>query len=320
MRIRDVAAIGIASVAVATALVVARPASSRRDASPSAADPSAPPAPIAAPTPTFAAPKPIPLELTRLPEWAVESPESAAACTPGMLLIDAMQCPFLAHRCADGGARGEPCHRWVPEVLCEGDRRRMRFCVDRLEYPNQDGVRPVSNVSFAEAERACAAEDKRLCTVREWELACEGPALWPLPTGVRRDPRACAIDRARFSRSGLEPGGRRLACASPFGLIDAMGGVDEWVLDETGGDVRPPLRWVLAGGSSAGGRPCRAHARESSAAARTDAGFRCCADATAPRPDEKPRPAEAVATADRKAGERAPLPGWTALAVPDRRE
>lgn len=324
MRIRDVAAIGIASVAVATALVLvpdgARPGPGPREEPASSSEPatSAPAAPTRAPP----APPPVPPDLARLPDWAIEAPGSADACTKGMLLVDALHCPYLAHRCADGGGKGEACHRYVPEVLCEGDRRRMRFCVDRFEYPNQEGGRPVSNVSFAEAERACAAEDKRLCTVREWELACEGPGLWPLPTGVRRDPRACAIDRARFSRSGMEPAGRRLACASPFGVVDAMGGVDEWVLDETGGETTPPLRWVRAGGSSATGRACRAHAREASAAARPDAGFRCCADATAARSGEGPRPAEIPGRApgppDR--AERAPLPGWAPLAVPDRRE
>lgn len=260
-------------------------------------------------------PPPRPTGPVPLPAWATAAPTSSAACSDGMVLVDALQCPFLAHRCADGGARDEPCHRFVPEVLCEGDRRRRRFCIDRFEYPNQEGARPVAGVSFADAERACAAEDKRLCTTSEWELACEGPAWWPLPNGVRRDPRACAIDRARFSRAGLPPAGLLQGCASPFAVVDAMGGVDEWVLEETGGEVRPPLRWVLAGGSAAGGRPCRAHARPSSAAARPDAGFRCCADASAPRPGDEPRRVTPPASpADR--GEKAPLAGWTALDVP----
>jgi formylglycine-generating enzyme required for sulfatase activity len=231
-----------------------------------------------------------------------------------MLLVDALHCPYLAHRCADGGARGEPCHRFVPEVLCEGERRRARFCIDRFEYPNVEGARPVAGVSFEEAQRACAAEDKRLCTVREWETACEGPALWPLSTGVRRDPRACSIDRARFARSGLDPAGLRLGCASPFAVVDQIGGVDEWVVDEAGGEVRPPFRWVLAGGSLAGGRACRELARPPSAEPRDDAGFRCCADATAPDPGEEPRRPPPFTRPD---GEPRPLAGWTAFEVPD---
>src|SRR5690606_18426632 len=147
----------------------------------------------------------------------------------------------------------------------------------------------------------------------EWELACEGPGLWPLPIGVRRDPRACTIDRARFSRAGLDPAGVRLGCASPFAVVDQLGGVDEWVVDEAGGEVRPPLRWVLAGGSSAGGRACRGHLRPSTGAARDDAGLRCCADATAPGPAAGPR---APTRASRGEGDPAPLAGWTALDVP----
>lgn len=310
MRTRDVVLLGLASAAIAAALV-AGPTWRRTPSEPPPPE-SAPPAPP--PEPPAPAP-PRPTGPVPLPAWAAVAEGSDAACSEGMVLVDALHCPYLAHRCADGGARDEPCHRFVPEVLCEGDRRRKRFCIDRFEYPNQEGARPVAGVSFEEAERACAADDKRLCTTSEWELACEGPGLWPLPTGVRRDPRACAIDRARFARTGLAPAGLLQGCASPFGVVDAMGGVDEWVLDETGGTKVIPLRWSLAGGSSAGGRPCRTRLSPTSPAARPDAGFRCCADATVPRPGEEPRRATAPAPAAER-GEKAPLAGWTALDVP----
>lgn len=227
-----------------------------------------------------------------------------------MLLVDAMHCPFVAHRCADGDAA--LCHRYVPEVLCEGDARRVRVCIDRLEYPNLEGVRPASGTSFDDAGRACAAESKRLCTVAEWELACEGPEIWPLAIGVRRDPRKCVMDRGSFSRDRLPPAGEA-SCASTFGVLDMMGGVAEWVVDPTGTKTNAPYPWVLAGGSAASGRACRDPVRDTRTSGVAEAGFRCCVDPVGP-PRGAPPAASPIPTGVPSAD--APLGGWRALHVP----
>ena len=48
------------------------------------------------------------------------------------------------------------------------------FCIDRYEHPNVPGGQPTACLIYADAERLCAAEGKRLCTPQEWETACVG--------------------------------------------------------------------------------------------------------------------------------------------------
>ena len=57
---------------------------------------------------------------------------------------------------------------------------KLRFCIDRYEYPNLRGVRPVVMVDYFQAENACEIEGKRLCEAEEWTFACEGVGTWPL--------------------------------------------------------------------------------------------------------------------------------------------
>jgi len=276
-------------------------------ASPSGAEAPAAIAPAAPPEPQAPEPE---------PAWSQPAPDSSVACPQNMLLVDAEHCPFVAHRCADGDAA--LCHRYVPEVLCEGKSRRIRVCIDRLEYPNLEGVRPASAVSFADAGRACAAESKRLCSIAEWELACEGPEIWPLPIGVRRDPRKCMIDRGSFARERLPPAGVNGSCASTFGVLDLMGGVAEWVADPNGTKTQAPFAWALEGGSSASGRACRDPLRDARTVGVREAGFRCCVEPATPgrgRPSRRPAPSSGGPSGG--SGRKRPLGGWRALHVPD---
>jgi sulfatase modifying factor 1 len=309
VEVRHVAVLALLAGGVGAVLVAIRPI--RKYAVP--ALPIASSAPIVeaapAPPPSVAPPPPEPP-----PPWSRPSLESADACPDGMLLVDGSHCPFVAHRCADGDAAR--CHRYVPEVLCEGKARRVRVCVDRLEYPNLEGVRPASGVSFEDAGRACAAESKRLCTMSEWELACEGPEIWPMPIGVRRDPRRCVMDRGSFARDRLPPAGSETSCASTFGVLDMMGGVAEWVVDPAGTKTNAPFAWVLEGGSAAAGRACRDPVRDARTAGVTDAGFRCCVEPATAGPGAQPPPPPSRAPAPASSGE-APLGGWRALHVPD---
>ena len=306
MEARHVALLALVAGAVGAVLVAIRPV--RRYTAPPAPSASASdPPPRPSPPRVTAEPAPP----APPPPWSRPSPESAIECPEGMLLIDAMHCPFVAHRCADGDATR--CHRYVPEVLCEGANRRLRVCIDRLEYPNLEGVRPASGVSFDDAGRACAAESKRLCTVAEWELACEGPEIWPMAIGVRRDPRKCVMDRGSFARDRLPPAGAETSCASTFGVFDMMGGVAEWVVDPAGTKTNAPFPWVLAGGSAASGRACRDPVREAQTSGVSEAGFRCCVEPAGTARGSVPS-APPVASAE-PAGEP-PLGGWRALHVP----
>jgi len=233
------------------------------------------------------------------PAYVRENPEGATACPAGMVLVDGIYCPYVGHRCVE--YLDEPkdvCQRFAPEVLCEGRLERRRYCVDRYEYPNMEGVRPAVMADWNDARRGCAVEGKRLCTLEEWEFACEGPQMWPYPYGMERDPTACNIGRKvsdpelnAFSDpwkiSGeVERLDKRVAsgemprCVSPFGVHDMTGNVDEWVLNEQGSFDEKPYRSTLKGGYWG---PVRSRCRPITSTHNEwfsfyQVGFRCCAD------------------------------------------
>jgi formylglycine-generating enzyme len=244
------------------------------------------------------------------PTYVQLNPESAIMCSRGMVLVDGIYCPFVGHRCVRyrEGVQ-DVCEQFGPEVLCEGRLEHRRFCIDAYEYPNLQGVKPVVMADWTEAMRACAVEGKRLCTVEEWEFACEGPGMWPYPYGAERDPTACNIDKveeppdaealSRPDRVAAEveridrrvKSGSMPKCVSQFGVYDMTGNVDEWVDNPQGKKAEPPFRSSLKGddwGSNrARCRPIDSTIPESFTSPQR--GFRCCADPSrGPRAEPAP--------------------------------
>jgi formylglycine-generating enzyme required for sulfatase activity len=172
----------------------------------------------------------------------------------------------------------------------------MRFCIDRFEYPNVRGERPLVMKTWTEAQAMCRAAGKRLCGSREWTLACEGPERNPYPYGTTRAAEACNIDKPHLDvdekaladpkRSAAEAmrlwqgetSGARAGCVSSYGVYDMTGNVDEWVVNEGG----KPWRSASKGGYW--GRVRDACRPTTTAHDETfpyyEIGFRCCADAT----------------------------------------
>lgn len=253
-----------------------------------------------------------------MPEASVAPPEDAAPpvdqplCPRDMALVQGAFCPFVAHQCAKTRKDGT-CEEFKPEVLCEGTIREGRFCIDRYEYPNEAGARPVVLVDFADAKRACESESKRLCTVDEWQFACEGTAMLPLPSGTRRLPASeggCNVDQpepqsvlgaakssfefaaAVMRVDGRQPSGSRRACESAWGVFDLTGNVGEWAENPVGSLTSRPFHSAVLGGTFGPGEAkCRTtdfSAPDSATSHRV--GFRCCVDA-GPRPKgERPLP------------------------------
>jgi hypothetical protein len=203
------------------------------------------------------------------------------------------------------------CKQWInreyPERCASFDRARwlelsrgfatqpMHFCMDRYEYPNEEGQYPVIFVNFDEAAELCAKQGKRLCDEAEWTFACEGEEATPYPYGYIRDPDACVIDRKwrAFNASAMHPrdgdsnraeldrlwqgvpSGSQPHCRSPFGVYDLTGNVDEWTVS-----VRPGRRSILKGGYWG---PVRTRCRPSTRSHDEShtfyqQGVRCCAD------------------------------------------
>jgi hypothetical protein len=228
------------------------------------------------------------------------------ACPETMVLVDGDFCPVLGHVCRrrlDGPV--ERCAEYAAPTICEGDVQRKRFCIDRFEYPNLAGVRPVVMVSWVEARAACEVEGKRLCTASEWTLACEGAERLPYPYGYVRDETACNIDRKgtapdaeAFGHPDAIPGevarldqrvasGQMGRCTSSYGVQDMTGNVDEWVVNEkhftppsTPGEPRPYISALKGGYWGPVRNRCRATTTFHNEWFRFyGVGFRCCASA-----------------------------------------
>jgi hypothetical protein len=184
---------------------------------------------------------------------------SDASCPPDMTEVEGDYCPFVEQRCLrwiDPATKlqcGE-FERAPSEAMgarCTMKTEHQRFCIDRYEWPNREGVLPQTMASWVEAKTTCEGIGKRLCADTEWTLACEGPQHQPYPygEGFARDGTACNIDKpyiwprpekvydpatsteelARLDQR--EASGARPACVSPYGVHDLTGNVDEWVVN-----------------------------------------------------------------------------------------
>jgi formylglycine-generating enzyme required for sulfatase activity len=119
------------------------------------------------------------------------------------------------------------------------------------------GVFPQGYVSRAEAEAACEAAGKRLCSFAEWRGACRGKHGWHHPYAARRNRGACNSAKPHLltklfgpdsrewhydkhfnspllnqERGFLAMSGSHPDCASPFGVQDLVGNLHEWVSGE----------------------------------------------------------------------------------------
>jgi len=233
----------------------------------------------------------------------VESPASAdppsKVCPDSMVEVEGDYCPLLAQTCKrwldPEDTTPRRCAEFEPSGPCQAKTVHKRFCIDRFEYPNKRGEKPVVMKTWSEARDVCLAQGKRLCGDTEWTLACEGEQRLPYPYGLQRSSDACNIDKPRpvanekaladvKTRSAEvarlwqgEASGARASCKSGYGVFDMTGNVDEWVVNE---GAQAPRRSGLKGGFWG---PVRDRCRSMTDAHAEDfafyqIGFRCCRD------------------------------------------
>ena len=216
----------------------------------------------------------------------VDAP-GAETCPDGMVMVEGDYCPIVRQDCLQWLESPERffyarCAEYEPFSLCLAQREHKRFCIDRYEYTAPREELPSSHRSWTAAQRICQAQGKRLCAESEWEFACEGEAMLPYPYGFVRDPQVCNFDRTDlFEPDGSlrdlrEPSDARPACASPFGVVNMVGNLDEWTTRE---GTQLPHRSVLRGGWW---MPARDRCRAATTAhdeiyEGPQTGFRCCA-------------------------------------------
>lgn len=188
----------------------------------------------------------------------------------------------------------------VPEmrtIEAEG----MRFRIDTFEAAIVDGKAvsgkrnvPAMGVSWERAKAACEAAGKRLCTEAEWVTACQGAAAaddnkngeyaddmiegTAYPYGDFHAPGRCWDDHEGQAPDGTEfrpvYTGELPGCATPSGVYDMTGNVEEWAGE------RPEVAALLGGAWDTSEDHARCYRRNDTfgagyASVRT--GFRCCA-------------------------------------------
>lgn len=234
-------------------------------------------------------------------------------CPEDMAFVEGDHCSLVEQKCRDFALDkdGKPieavCLKFEKPSICKSTGRwHLRYCMDRYEYPNKVGEKPMVLVDFREATKLCKAQEKRLCTPAEFNFACEGEDMWPYATGFERDPTKCNYDKEwrKKSRDMLayedcmknKPCAEQFArldqrhaigepktCVSPFGIYDLNGNVNEWVFVPWG---KTPFRGGIKGGWWGPVRNrCRpivtAHDEKYNG---YEVGFRCCKDAAGAPP------------------------------------
>lgn len=137
---------------------------------------------------------------------AQSATDAGGACPAGMLLVDGDYCTDVSHKCKEGKSWYAKwndktiCLEFDAPARCVGQKIHKRYCVDKYEYPNKEGARPIVMNNFPQAQTLCAEQGKRVCTEYEWTMACEGPEYKPYPYGFVRDPEVCKGDQ-----KGKEP-------------------------------------------------------------------------------------------------------------------
>jgi hypothetical protein len=220
-----------------------------------------------------------------------------AACPDDMVLVDGNFCPALEYQCDRFVDEASPsCAEYARKPECRYNEQSERFCIDKYEWPNKVGEKPVVFTTWYDAQRTCQNIGKRLCKRSEWTLACEGPKRAPYPYGWERFPSPCNVSRPveEVDENKLIGRGTREAeiarlwqadligshpdCVSPFGAFDMVGNVDEWTdnTDEKGAQVS-----TLNGGYWGPVRnTCRLTTKTHGPDFRFyQIGFRCCSDA-----------------------------------------
>jgi hypothetical protein len=174
---------------------------------------------------------------------------------------------------------GTPLDR-LPRVADEemaGEQVVLRgFYVDLYPYPNEAFAIPTTNVTQAEAQGLCEAQNKRLCTELELERACKGPSNFVYEYGDAFKASTCGMTVQR----SLTPNGFNTGCTSGFGVHDLHGGVWSWTASLWKRDPAKTGLVAVRGGNGtpsdligrcANGRGVKPEAR------REEIGVRCCA-------------------------------------------
>lgn len=99
---------------------------------------------------------------------------------------------------------------------------------DNSRAQSREGAIPWQVTSNQEAQLACEAASKRLCTPTEWQRACQGPQNRAYAYGDAYNPTSCnGIDTFNDRQFKLMPAGSFPECTNQWGVYDMNGNVWE---------------------------------------------------------------------------------------------
>ena len=153
---------------------------------------------------------------------------------------------------------------------------------------------PINRVTKTQAAEYCSWAGRRLCREAEWEKAARGTSGLKFPWG--NDGLSCDVAVTEYYGYGCGEGytwpvGSKPAGASPYGALDMVGNVWEWVSDWYGDyEVSPPpdpsgpsagSLLVIRGGSwgdfwDYGNLRASRRDTRPPESSQADLGFRCC--------------------------------------------
>jgi hypothetical protein len=218
------------------------------------------------------------------------------ACPEGMVLVEGEYCPEVEHTCLEwmdpptSRYAHFRCARYAREAKCKAPRVHKRFCIDRTERVEEGTNLPRHGMSWTSSKKLCEAAGGRLCRESEWIFACEGEEMRPYPYGWERDSTACNVDiKDDIGRIGRlvdhrAPVASHEKCASPFGVQDMAGNVEEWAqADGPGQGSKMGWKEVLKGSWWIPSRhACRQfQVGHNDVYSGAETGTRCCKDAPA---------------------------------------
>jgi hypothetical protein len=194
-------------------------------------------------TTVAAAVTPVPASIVQAPAPTNElaKADDAAACPKGMILVEGEYCPEVEEKCLEWldppssrYAHFRCAHYEKPSKCLSKERVHKRYCIDATERVEEGSNLPKHFMSWTSSKKLCESEGARLCRESEWIFACEGEEMRPYPYGFDRDSNACNVDifegigKVGALRDHRTPVGSHAKCASPFGVQDMAGNVEEW--------------------------------------------------------------------------------------------